>query len=100
MSALLISTPVKNARNSSTNFPATPQPLNELCNNMDTEMRKCFVGPMPVKDFFKNFLPVQLPPLRQGQSPGFGVMAELRLESQMYSAFVRSFFPIVPLPQP
>ena len=91
MPALLLSTPVKNTCNSSTKFAATPQPLNELCNNMDAEMRKCFVGPMPVRDFFENFLPVQFPSSRQGQLPGFGVMGGLRLESQMYSAFVSSF---------
>ena len=89
----LLSTPVKNTRNSATKFAATTQPLNELCDNMDSEMRKCFVGPMPVRDFFETFLPVQPPPARWGQSPGFGVMAGLRLESQMYNAFVRSFSP-------
>ena len=93
MSTLLLSTPVKNTRNSATKFAATTQPLNELCNDMDSEMRKCFVGPMPIQDFFDNFLPVQPPPARQGQLPGFGVMAGLRLESQMYSVFVRSFSP-------
>ena len=98
MSALLLSTPVKNTRNSSTKFAATTQPLEKLCNDMDAEMRKCFVGPMPVKDFLENFLPVQLPSLRRGQSPEFTVMAGLRLESQMYSAFVRSFFTIIPIP--
>ena len=91
MSALLLSTPVKNTRNSATKFAATTQPLNELCNNMDSEMRKYFVGPMPVKDFLENFLPIQLPSARQGQLPEFGVMAGLRLESQMYNTFVCSF---------
>ena len=98
MSTLLLSTPVKNTRNSSTKFAATTQPLNTLCNNMDAEMRKCFVGPMPVKDFLETFLPVQLPSLRRGKLPEFTEMAGLRLESQMYSAFVRSFFAITPIP--
>ena len=65
---------------------------------MDAEMRKCFVGPMPVKDFLEFFFPVQLPPLRPGQSPGFTVMTGLQLESQMYSVFVRSFLAITPTP--
>jgi len=93
MSELLLSTPIKNAHNSFTESAAIPQPPNELCNNMDAEMRKCFVGPMPVKDFFEDFLPVQLPPSRQDRLLGFGVMTGLRLESQMYGAFVRSFLP-------
>jgi len=91
MSALLLSTPAKNTRNSSTKFAATTQPLNELCNDMDSEMRKCFVGPMPVKEFFGNFLPVQLSPAGRSQLRGFEVMAGIRSESQMYNAFVRSF---------
>ena len=90
MSTLLLSTPAKNTRNSATKFAATIQPLNELCDNMDSEMRKYFVGPMPVRHFLDNFLPVQLPPARQGQLPGFGAMAGLKLESQMYKTFVRS----------
>ena len=89
----LLSTPVKNTRNSATKFAATTQPLNELCNDMDSEMRKYFVGPMPVREFLDKFLPVQPPPARRGQSPEFGVMAGFRLESQMYNAFVRSFPP-------
>ena len=96
MPALLLSTPAKNTRNSATKFAATTQPLNELCDNMDSEMRKCFVGPMPVREFFNEFLPVQIPAATQGLLPGFGVMAGLRLESQMYNAFVRSFVVILP----
>ena len=91
ISALLLSIPVKDTRNGSTKFVATTQPPNELCNNMDSEMRKCFVGPMPVRDFLKNFLFAQLPPARQCRLPEFGVMVGLRLESQMYNAFVCSF---------
>ena len=91
MSTLLLSTPAKNTRNSATKFAATTQPLNELCDNMDSEMRKCFVGPMPIKEFLDKFLPVQIPVARQGKLPGFEVMAGLRLESQMYDTFVRSF---------
>ena len=53
-------------------------------------MRKCFVGPMPVRDFLENFLPVQ-PPSRLDQLAGFGMMAGLMLGSQRYNAFVRSF---------
>ena len=91
MPTLLLSTPAKNTRNSATKFAAITQPLNELCNNMDSEMRKCFVGPMPVRDFLGTFLPVQPPPVRWGRSPEFGMIAGLRLESQMYNEFVRSF---------
>ena len=97
MSTLLLSTPAKNTRNSATKFAATTQPLNELCNNMDSEMRKCFVGPMAVRDFLEKFLPVELPPARRDQLPEFGVMAGLRLESQMYNTFVRSSLATIPI---
>ena len=62
-----------------------------LLPNMDSEMGKCFVGPMPIKEFLDKFLPVQIPAGRRGQLPGFGVMGGLKLESQMYDTFVRSF---------
>ena len=62
-----------------------------LLPNMDSEMGKCFVGPMPIKEFLDKFLPVYPPTGRQGQLPGFGVMGGLKLESQMYDAFVRFF---------
>jgi len=88
---LLLSTSLKNTRNSATKFAATTQFLNDLYKNMDSEMRKCFVGPMPFRDFLENLLPVQLPPARLGQLPGFVVMTWLVLESQMCNAFVRTF---------
>ena len=77
-------------------FAATIQPLNKLCNNMDLEMRRSFVGPMPVEEFLDNFLPVQLPVVRWNKLLGFGAVAKFRLESQMYNAFVCPLFNIVP----
>jgi len=64
--------------------------MHELCNNMDFEMRKYFVGPMPVEAFLDNFLPAQGSTAKRDELPEFGVMAGFTLESQMYDAFVRS----------
>lgn len=94
--AALHSTPRKNTCNSAAKFAATTQPLNQLQNNMDPETRKNFVGPMPVRKFLDNFLPVQLPPGHLTGLPNFAAMARSRLESQMYGTFVRSLF-ILPL---
>ena len=66
------------------------RPLNEL-HDMDFGMKESFVGPMPVKIFLDEFLPVQLPAAQREQLPGFGVMTGIGLESQM-CAFVRSLF--------
>lgn len=85
------STPVKNTCNSATKFAATIRPLTEQCDNMDSEMRKHFVGPMPVRQFLDEFLPVQIPPERRDRLPSFEAMTGVRLESQMYNTFVRPF---------
>jgi len=61
-------------------------------------MRECFVGPMPVKEFFENFLPVQLPPARRRRLQGFETMAGLEPEIQMYNTFVRPFHAIFLVP--
>jgi len=63
--------------------------LNELRDNMDSEMRKYFVGPMPVKEFLDNFLPVEPPERVRDELPGFGKMVS-KSESKMYNIFVRS----------
>jgi len=94
MPTSLPSTPVKNTRNSAAKFAATIQPLNELRDHMDSEMRKSFIGPMPVKIFFKKFLPIQTPLKTRGQLPEFGAMAGSRLECQMYNTFVRFLSPL------
>ena len=43
-----------------------------------------------VKEFLNKFLSVQLPAARWSKLPGFRVVAEFRLESQMYNTFVCS----------
>jgi hypothetical protein len=52
--------PRKHTNNSTTKLAATHQPLNDLHRNVDSETRRDFVGPMPVEDFFNEFLPVEL----------------------------------------
>ena len=89
MSNLPPSTPAKNTCNSSTRFAATDRPLNETCDKMDSEMRKYFVGPMPIGKFFDDFLPVQLPAETRDRLPSFEGMAGSSSESQMYDIFVR-----------
>ena len=98
MLTLLFGMFVKNTRNSTRKFSTSTQLLNEFCDNMDSEMRECFVGPMPVKEFFENFLPVQLPPARRRRLRGFEAMAGLESEIQMYNAFVRPFHAIFLVP--
>lgn len=87
----LLSTPAKNTLNSATKFAATTPERSELSKNMDSEMRKHFVGPMPIRKFFDSFLPVQLSTKRRKRLQSFEAMAELRLESEMYNEFVRPF---------
>ena len=91
MLTLRASTPVKNTSNSATKFAATIQPLPELRNNMDSEMRKNFVGPMPVRTFLDEFLPVKLPRALRTKLPDFASMVEGRSERDMYSVFVSTF---------
>ena len=89
----LYSSPVKRNTNSCEQFTATPTPLNKQHKQMDSEMRKRFVGPMPVKDFLKDFLPVpSRSKKRCAALPSFAKVADVTTEAQMYNAFVRSPF--------
>ena len=90
MLTLRASTPVKNTCNSATKFAATIQPLKVLHHDMDSEMRKHFVGPMPVRKFLDDFLPVQLPQ-PQKRLPGFQSVPSCGPEKAMYSKFVGPF---------
>ena len=88
MPILPSSTPVKNTRNSSTKYSANIQPLKGLHKDMDTEMRKHFVGPMPVRKFLDDFLPVQFPTNPPRVLRGFSSMTNSGSEKEMYNAFV------------
>jgi hypothetical protein len=57
---------------------------------MDSEMRKNFVGPIPVRKFLEDFLPVELPPGHLARLADFKAMGRIRLEKRMYPKFVRS----------
>ena len=57
---------------------------------MDDFMKDCFVGPTTVGDFFDAFLPVPFPENQRARLPGFGVMARIKKEEKMFTAFVRS----------
>ena len=74
---------------------ATITLLAEVRDKMDSEMRKCFVGPMPVKEFLEKFLPVTPPTTPKSKSSGFEAMPESGIEGQMYDEFVSSFSVIV-----
>ena len=80
----------RNTRNSATKFAATTQLLNELHNNMDSEMRKNFVGPIPIRKFLDDFLPVQLPSGHLTQLADFKAMGRIKSEKRMYHKFVCS----------
>jgi len=56
-------------------------------------MRQAFVGPLPVKAFFKDFLPVEIS--SPSASPGFKSMAKAASEKDMYGFFVCSFAPLL-----
>ena len=84
------SSPVKFTCNSGGKFSASVPPVKELCDGMDNEMRHRFVGPMPVEEFFKEFLPVQeLSEEVRAALPGFEEIAKVKREKQMYNRFVR-----------
>lgn len=89
----LPSTPRKNTCNSASKYAAVKAPRNELLDNMDSEMRKNFVGPMPVRDFFEAFLPIELPEELPQQPREFVEMASVTSEKDMYSKFVSFCFP-------
>jgi len=83
----ILSTPAKRTRNSAGRFSATGEPpALELCREMDDEMRLSFIGPMPVKQFFQEFLPT---PPKKGKSTGFEKISIFGLENQMYNEFAR-----------
>ena len=84
-------TPVKKTQNSIAKYAATIAPLAEVRKNMDSEMRKCFVGPMPVKEFLEKFLPVTPPSVPKNKLQGFEAMTDSGVENQMYEQFVSSF---------
>ena len=84
----LPSTPRKNTYNSSSKYAAVKAPRNEVLDNMDSEMRKNFVGPMPVKEFFEAFLPVEPPEEFLKQPQEFVEMANATSEKDLYTKFV------------
>jgi len=59
-----------------------------LLENMDSEMRKNFVGPMPVRKFFEAFLPIELHEGLPQQPQEFVEMANVTSEKDMYAKFV------------
>ena len=71
---------------------------------MDDEMRRYFLGPMPVKEFFRKFLPIRkLSEEDRATLPGFEAIENAK-KNAMYDEFVRCFlhpiyfsFPIVTL---
>ena len=100
----LPSSPVKHTRNSAGRFSAVEKPpVKQLCDDMDNEMRRYFLGPMPVELFFRKFLPAQpLSKKAKASLPGFEATANAKKETAMYKRFVRRFiypvyflFPIV-----
>jgi hypothetical protein len=58
---------------------------------MDSELRKHFVGPMPVRDFFNTFLPVEVSETTRNELPSFTGMARLKLENKKYRKFARPY---------
>ena len=86
---------MRKTQNSAAEYAATITPLTELRHNMDSEMRKCFVGPTPVRVFLQKFLPVTPPPMPKNESSGFEVMTGSEVEKQVYKEFVTFFSVIV-----
>ena len=66
-----------------------------MYNNMNLEMRACFVGPMPVEEFLERFLPVPPSSMPKDKPSGFETMAGVETESKMYDGFVSLFSTIV-----
>ena len=102
----LLSSPAKHTQNSAGRFSAIENPpVKQLCDDMDNEMRRHFLGPMPVQTFFKKFLPIEKAPSNKVKEswPGFEAVADLNeRETAKYKKFVRRFlqpayfsFPIV-----
>ena len=86
------SSPVTNACNNATKFATNTPPQEVLCKRLDSEMRKTFVGPVPVSKFLDDFLPVQVPEKRQSQLWGFEAMEGIKDEKRMYGKFICSPF--------
>jgi len=58
---------------------------------MDDETRRCFIGPIPVKEFFRRFLPARkLSEEDRTALPGFEAIAKAK-ENEVYNKFVRRF---------
>ena len=92
--SLILSSPAKHTRNSAGRYSATDKPpIKKLCDDMDDEMRRCFLGPMPIKEFFRKFLPIRKKPSGEEKAalPGFESIAEVKKENEMYDKFVRCF---------
>ena len=98
------SSPAKHTCNSAGRFSAIGEPpAKQLCDDMDNEMRRHFLGPMPVELFFRKFLPINTPSKKVRASwPGFEDVANVKKETAMYDEFVRRFhhsiyssFPII-----
>ena len=96
----LLSSPAKHTRNSAGKFSAIEKPpVKQLCEDMDDEMRRCFIGPMPVKEFFHKFLPTRkLSKAQTAALPGFEEVATTNKENDRYDKFVRNFLHSVYLP--
>jgi len=92
----ILSSPAKHSRNSAGRFSAIDKPpVKQLCDDMDNEMRRCFLGPMPIKEFFRKFLPTGTEKLSEEDRaalPGFEAMAKCKKENEMYDKFVRLFY--------
>lgn len=78
--------------NSAERFSSAGKPLaKQLCELLDNEMCKSFIGPMPVDEFFQAFLPT-LPETSRAEKEkwaGFEGVSAAGLEKQMYGEFVR-----------
>jgi len=90
----LPSSPAKHTLNSAGRFSSVGKPpVKQLCDDMDNEMRRSFLGPMPVQQFFQKFLPGEAPPNKVKASLSrFAAVAEAKNETEMYDKFVRCPF--------
>ena len=91
----LQSSPTKHTQNSGRKYDAVgPPSAKKLYNDLDEEMRRHFVGPVPVEVFFQTILPpYQLSQEEEAALQGYEGTANARgeREEEMYDRFVRPF---------
>lgn len=86
------SSPIKRTNQSSSNFGSSTLPdYTSKRKGLANEMEGSWVGPMPVKEFIEEFLPLAKGTLRPPQRPKlFGELPDVTLEKDMYAPFVSS----------